>query len=304
MNACPAVVLLIFNRPDCTRRVFERVRAARPETLFVVADGPRADAAGEAAACEAARAVVAQGVDWPCDIRREFSDRNLGCARRVSSGLDWVFAQVEEAIVLEDDCVPDERFFPYCTELLARYRAEPRVGLIAGSNFQARDVTDGRGYYFSRYPHCWGWATWRRAWRAYDHAMTDWPAAKREGWLGTRCETRREARYWERILDRVAAGEIDSWAYRWTYACWRHDFLTALPARSLVTNIGFDRAATHTRRMPSGAVETAWAQPWPLVHPPELVRHAAADRYTYLHLFHPTLWIRLRRQIARRLGRR
>lgn len=297
------VALLVFNRPELTRRVLDVVRLARPVALYVIADGPRPDRPEDEPACAAVRAVVDAAVDWPCRIERLYAARNLGCARRVSSGLDWVFSQVDEVIVLEDDCVPDERFFPFCTELLERYRAEPRIGLIAGSNFQPCDVTDGRGYYFSRYPHCWGWATWKRAWRTYDHAMTGWPAAERDGWLRTRFETRREARYWARIFDRVWAGEIDSWAYRWTYACWRNDFLAALPASSLVTNIGFGRAATHTRQTPGAAAAGKWPQPWPLVHPWLIERDTAADRYTYLHHFEPTLWIRIRRQIARSFSR-
>jgi hypothetical protein len=296
MNGCPPVALFIFNRPDSTRRVLDALRHARPARLFIIADGPRDNGAGDRTACAAARETIVEGVNWPCEIRREFSDKNLGCARRVSSGLHWVFDQVESAIILEDDCVASEAFFKFTGELLRRFDADERLGVVSGSNFQPQDVSDGAGYYFSRYPHCWGWATWRRAWKAYDHAMTDWPAMKQSGWLRELLGSAREARYWEYIFDRVAAGEIDSWAYRWTFACWRRNFLTALPAANLVTNIGFDRAATHTTRG-VGPRSRDRDQPWPLKHVGRVERNVAADRYTFEHHFHPPLWLRAVRKM-------
>lgn len=299
MKTCPPVALVIFNRPECVRRVIDALRPARPERLFVVADGPRAEVPGEANACAAARAAVEHGIDWPCDVRSNAANENLGCARRVASGLDWVFAEVEEAIVLEDDCVPEERFFPFCRELLERWRETPRVAAIGGSNFQRTDVTNGAGYYFSRYPHVWGWATWRRAWRGYDPAMSEWPAAKREGWPRAYFGSAREAAFWTGVLDRVHAGEIDSWAYRWAFAVWRRDWLAALPAARLVTNIGFDAAATHTRETPAGMDGRKREQRWPLRHDGRVEREKAADRYTFEHHFHPTIPVRVRRKFGR-----
>lgn len=295
----PAVALFVFNRPRCVARVLDALRSVAPPRLFVIADGPRAAHATDPAACAETRRLVEAGVTWTCDVRWNVAAENLGCARRVSSGLDWVFSQVEKAIVLEDDCVPGERFIPFCAELLERYRDDTRVGVIAGSNFQTRDVTDGHGYYFSRYPHCWGWATWRRAWAAYDHTMADWPEVRETAWLREQFESVREARYWGGIFDRVHAGEIDSWAYRWTYACWRRGFLTALPAVNLVTNIGFGTDATHTSDRRAVAASRAGAQPWPLRHPAQLHRNAGADAHTFGQHFAPTVWTRLTRKMRR-----
>ena len=298
MTSCPPVALFIFKRSDCTRRVLDAIRRARPPRLFVVADGPRPERTGEAGLCQQVRTIVEQGIDWPCDVIRDYSPGNLGCARRVSSGLDGVFAREEAAIILEDDCVPDASFFPYCTELLHRFRSDPSVGVIAGSNFQRGEVTGGMSYYFSRYPHCWGWATWRRAWRTYDHAMKAWPEAKQSGWLGRVFEDRSEASYWERIFDDVQAGLIDSWAYRWTFACWQNEMLTVLPAVNLVANIGFGPEATHTHRPHiTGGSDSSVLQ-FPLRHPVRVERHAQADRYTYTHHFNPSRWRRWWRRIV------
>ena len=166
MSATP-VVLIAFNRPHLTRRTLATIRGARPDHLFLVADGPRGDRPGEDDLCRAVRAEL-EKVDWPCKVERRFSDVNLGCEANVELGLDWVFSQVEEAIILEDDCIPDPTFFPFCEELLAKYSSDERIWHIAGnSHWVPTELFDGRSYAFSTYASVWGWATWRRAWQAH-----------------------------------------------------------------------------------------------------------------------------------------
>ena len=273
------VVLLIFNRPDTTALVFEAVAAVRPQKLFVVADGPRADRPGEAEACTAARAVT-ERVNWPCEVARDYSATNLGCARRVSSGLDWAFGMVEQAIILEDDCVPDPSFFPFCQKLLELYRDDERIMAISGDNFQQGRRRGPYSYYLSVYPHCWGWATWRRAWRLFDPTMALWPEIRDGGWLRSHLADANAVRFWTDIFDRTRNGEFDSWAFPWTLSCWAQGGLTAQPNVNLVTNIGFDSRATHTRDAGPSATVQAEAMEFPLHHPPFLIRNAAADRYT------------------------
>lgn len=278
------VVFLIFNRPDVTAKVFEAIRAARPRKLLVVADGPRATKAGEAERCRATRAIVDR-VDWDCEVRRNFSETNLGCMGRVSSGLDWAFGLEESAIVLEDDCVPHPTFFGFCQELLDRYREDARVMAIAGDNFQFGRRRGSSSYYFSRYNHCWGWASWRRAWRHFDAGMREWPAMRDGGWLMDVLGSARAADYWRRIFDAVSENRIDSWAYRWTFACWRESGLTCLPSVNLVSNIGFSGDATHTRGRDRYADMAVEAVETPLLHPPFVVRDSVADAYTQDTMF-------------------
>src|SRR3954462_13955415 len=165
--------MIIFRRPEYTARVFERIREARPERLFVIADGPRPGNADDARRCEQARAVV-EGVDWRGEVVRDFAEENLGLKRRIPSGLARVFAEVEEAIVLEDDCLPHPSFFPYCEQLLARYADEERVMHLAGSQLLQPAPARRASYHFSRYVHIWGWATWQRAWRHFDLDLREW----------------------------------------------------------------------------------------------------------------------------------
>jgi hypothetical protein len=282
-----AVVFLVFNRPVLTKRVFARIRDARPPQLFVVADGPRLDRPGEAEKCAEVRRVIEEGVDWPCELIRDYSDVNLGCGKRVASGITNAFKRVEEAIILEDDCLPDPTFFPFCEELLVRYRNQLQVGQIAGCSFQGSSgMSSSASYYFSRYPHCWGWATWRRAWQYYDFDMTEWKRNSDRKWLRQVIENRSELRWWTFNFSMTLGGRIDTWDFRWTLAFFRNRLLNAIPYRNLVSNIGFGPDATHTLELTGPQADLpVFAMLFPIVHPPTLSRDIGADNYSSLHLF-------------------
>ena len=142
------VAFIIFNRPDTTRIVFEEIKKAKPEKLLIIADGPRNNKPGEKERCAETRAIV-ENIDWECEVLRNYSDKNMGCKNRVASGLNWVFENVEEAIILEDDCLPDQSFFRYCQELLEKYRDDKRIMLIAGDNMLFENNKQKYSYYFS-----------------------------------------------------------------------------------------------------------------------------------------------------------
>jgi hypothetical protein len=294
------IVFVVFNRPDCTARSLAAIRAARPRRLYVVADGPRPDRAGEAARCAEVRLLIEQGVDWPCEVIRDYAPANLGCARRVSSGLDAVFAREAEAIILEDDCIADPTFFPFCAHLLERYRDEPLVAQISGTTSQGEGHPGPASYYFSQYPHCWGWATWRRAWRQYDHAMQAWQSAGPRDWLAKRVQVPAERRYWEGNFKATASGRIDSWAYRWTLTLWRQNWLSISPYHNLVSNIGFGPQATHTRETEPAAFMAVAPMRFPLMHPASLTRDIEADARTSRRVFQlPSLRARVQRRLRR-----
>src|SRR5918999_5944350 len=228
------VAFIIFNRPEPTARVFAEIARARPSRLIVVADGPRTDVPGEAELCARARAVI-KAVDWECEVVTEFSDRNLGCRTRVSSGLDFVFDIAEEAIILEDDCLPHPGFFSFCESLLERYRDNEKVMVISGDNFHGGRRYTPFSYFFSRFVHIWGWASWRRAWKHYDLEMKQWPKLRDTNWLNRMFERDRDAAYWREIFDKVAAHEINTWDYQWLFSCWSKDGLSITPEINLVS---------------------------------------------------------------------
>jgi len=251
----------------------------------VVADGPRPLRAGEEEACLAARSVIDQ-VDWPCEVLTNFAKTNLGCKRRVSSGLDWVFEQVEEAIILEDDCLPHETFFPFCSELLERFRDEERVSMICGSNFQHGKRRSQDSYFFGRHITVWGWASWRRVWRHYDVEMREWAELKETPWLANLLVNPVAVRNWQEIFDGAFQGDYDTWDWQFFFSWWRKNMLAVIPDRNLVTNIGFGTAASHThdslRTMANLPLE---AMSFPLSHPPDVIFDSDADNFSFRQIY-------------------
>jgi len=287
------IVFLVFNRPDTTIRVFEGIRRARPAKLFVVADGPRADRPGEAEKCRVVRAII-DTVDWPCEVLKNFSDVNLGCKRRVSGGLNWVFEQVEEAIILEDDCLPHPTFFRFCKELLDKYRDDERVMHISGDNFQFERVRGDGSYYFSRYNHIWGWATWKRAWAHYDVKMKMWPKFLKQQQIANVFENRSIQRYWLKCFQAVYEGKIDTWDYQWLYAIWSQNGLTVLPNVNLISNIGFGEDATHTTGKNDKSANMKTGSMFEIVHPSFVMVNKEADLFTFKTHFQRTFFARAR----------
>jgi hypothetical protein len=279
------VAFIIFNRPDKTERVFAEIARARPPKLLVVADGPRPDRPGEHEACLAARSVIGR-IDWPCEVLTNFAESNLGCKRRVSSGIDWVFDQVEEAIILEDDCLPHPSFFRFCEELLERYRDDERIMTINGHSFLPEGKKLPYSYYFSAYVHIWGWASWRRAWQYYDVEMKVWPLLRGARWLWDLVRHKTVAEYWQKAFDDVADGRIDTWDYQWMFNCWAQNGLAIAPAVNLVSNIGFGGASTHTHTKDYAFAESPLFEvKFPLRHPPYLIRDYEADDFESLHVY-------------------
>ena len=296
------IVLIIFNRFDITQHTLQILREFKPKQLFVIGDGPRKHIFQEQEKINRTRDVI-QTVDWGCDLEKKYSNINLGCKENISQGLTWVFNQVHEAIILEDDCVPDLSFFRFCRELLEYYRHDRRVMAISGDNFQLGKCRTEYSYYFSRYPHCWGWATWRRAWQLYDEQMSLWPEIRDGGWLNDILLYKPEERYRRKIFQRVYENKIDTWDYRWTLTCWQQNGLTVLPKVNLVSNIGFGDDGSHTKDKynPFSRMSTENLD-FPLKHPPFLIRDARADRFTYRIMF--SFWTRARRKLLSILKKR
>jgi len=240
------VLFLIFNRPDKTQKVFNAIRQAKPKQLFIATDGPRPDREGEIEKCQKARQ-IATSVDWDCEVKTLFRDKNLGCKIAVSSAIDWFFKNVEEGIILEDDCLPSQSFFWFCQELLKYYRNDTRIVQISGNNFQfGRKKREG-SYYFSKYAYLWGWATWRRAWRYYDVDMKSFEKFKIENQINNIFRIKQQQKYWMKNFQLAYDGKIDTWDYQWVYTCLINNGLCIMPNINLVSNIGFGTDSTHTK---------------------------------------------------------
>lgn len=277
------VVFIIFNRPDLASQVFERIRTAQPSKLFVISDGPRADVIGEKALCDESRAII-ETVDWKCDVRINHSENNLGCGKRISSGLDWVFETEEKAIVLEDDCLPEPSFFRFCEEMLNRYQ-DSEIGAVSGNNFVGKQLSGAHSYYFSRYPHVWGWATWREKWKAFDFGIPDWPHLRETHLLEIILDDKKAVLNWTYPLNLVHEGKLNTWDFQWTFTCWKNNWLSILPSHNLITNLGFRQDGTHAQQnSPLGNIPT-FPMSFPLNHPSSIERNIDADRFTQFHRY-------------------
>lgn len=294
------VLFLVFNRPDTTTQVFNAIRKARPTRLYVAADGPRVNRTGEGELVQRVR-MIALRVDWPCEVKTLFHDQNLGCKQAVSKAITWFFEHEKEGIILEDDCLPHPDFFKFCEIMLDYYRDDDRVAVVTGDNFQNGQQRGAEGYYFSKYNHCWGWATWRRAWRYYQGDLPFWHDWKNSDAWRTACPDIIERRYWERIFDLVQTGTIDTWDYPWMACVWKHGWLTATPNVNLVTNIGFGVKATHTCDSNAHQANLPVAALPEIVHPRIVRQNKEADAYIFEYtlggrwLRWPWIWFRLPR---------
>lgn len=300
------VLLLAFNRPEVTFKTFERIRAYQPTQFFIAVDGPRVDQPAEKELCAQVRSVVDR-VDWPCEVKTLFRDKNLGVVQGVITGITWFFEQVESGVILEDDCVAEITFFDYCAELLARYASHTQIKHISGSQFKTENSKVPHSYYFSRIPACWGWATWRRAWAEFDFNLvknTDEETHLRvlKSAVGNRDY---HFNFWQNMFNYHREGRDNIWDYRWTYCIWYHNGIVISPAVNMISNIGFGADATTTKgknelrntiaALPTQALDT-------LVHPEKIEINERADRRTQRVYCPPLPFHRLiRHHIAKRL---
>lgn len=244
------VLFMVFNRPQTTREVFEAIKCARPQRLYVASDGPRAGVGGEEKLVEEVRK-IATAVDWPCEVLTLHRGSNLGCKQAISGAISWFFEHEEQGIILEDDCLPSPSFFRFCDELLDLYASDERIFQISGYNKQQQWKSKDHDYFFSNLGGIWGWASWRRAWAHYDGGMTNLESVASAGFferaLGTKLGRLRKKQLLT-AKKQILKGKIDSWAYPWGYSRNINRGLACVPSTSLIANIGFGPGATHTEQ--------------------------------------------------------
>ena len=278
------VLFLGFNRPDKAARVLEPVRRVRPRRVFIAVDGPRDGRADEPARCRETQRAFENGVDWPCEVHKLYRETNLGCRVAVSSAITWALEQVEHCVIIEDDCVIQPDFLKLCAVLLPRHAEDQEVMNISAASFQPGVARGDGDYYPSKYAHCWGWATWRRAWQHYRDDLSGFEPVLTDKTLH---KTEDEQAYWQIIYQRCVAGEVNSWAYRWMFSCWLKRGVGLIPNVNMVTNVGFTDDGTHTtagdsKLGPLGLLEGHRA-------PSSLEANAEADDFTFRNVFCPPL---------------
>lgn len=294
----PAVLILIFNRPDKVRSLIDALSLARPPRLYIAADGPRTARPSDAGQCAEARR-IAQEVSWPCQIHTHFSETNLGVDPAVEAGINWFFEHETEGIILEDDCIPSIDFFRFAGAMLEQYREDDRVMMVSGNNFQDGIQRGTGSYYVSRYANTWGWATWQRAWRLYDPSLSSLPAFVESNAVRLIRASFDEQRHWLRYFRKLRAGMYSAWDAKWMFAIWNADGLCITPNVNLVRNIGFGPDATHTTQSGENGTEDLGRMDEVIRHPSTMEPDADADRKLYMRNYRVTLIELLRHHLSK-----
>ena len=296
---CPPIIFLNFNRPEHSRRVFERIRAAQPSQLFLVADGPRTHVARDREACCAVREVIS-AVDWDCEVHKKFSEENIGCARGVATGITWAFTHVERAIILEDDCLPEMSFFRFCDDLLEKYAREEEVMAISGNHFLAPKLMPNESYYFLGTPLIWGWATWRRAWKNYPQFEDIGETLKALKKHKQNLCSWHEYYLLKNKLKQIKKGYLEAWGYVWSATLKTKEGLCACPSVNLVKNIGFDEQATHTgHKQVKDIFIQSGELAFPLKGPQEIKKNLEHELYIFRNYIQIPYWQQFKDLIAR-----
>jgi hypothetical protein len=262
------ILFLIFNRPDTTQKVFAEIRKQQPKYLFVAADGAREDKEGEKEKCEQARRIVIDNIDWDCEVKTLFREQNLGCGRAVSSAITWFFEHVEQGIILEDDCLPTQSFFSFCSEMLDRYKLDQRISTIAGANILDGWEKDGASYLFSFHAGIWGWATWKRVWDEYDLYIKKWANPAVVDLFSHKIPNLSERNIYQKGFDRILAGDVFTWDFQLVFLRIITSRFGIIPKNNMITNIGFRQDATNTLDADSPLAELPSREMnFPLHHP-------------------------------------
>ncbi len=284
------ILFIIFNRPETTKRVFDEIRKVKPAQLFIAGDGPRENNNSDIEKCKITREIVGN-IDWPCEIKTLFREKNLGCKTGVSSAIDWFFQHVESGIILEDDCLPNQSFFPFCEELLTKYRNEEKIMMISGFNIHEIWKTDS-SYFYSKYGSIWGWATWNRAWKLYDVTMNSWFDEKNKKQIRKNIGKRWQWKIKEWSYNKTAKGEKDTWDYQWEYARILNSGLSIIPTYNLVKNIGINIDATHSGNIELSQIKTRNIE-FPIVHTTIMQADENYDSLFIQKIFQPKTFFEL-----------
>lgn len=281
------ILLIIFNRPENTKAVFDSIKKVYPTKLYIAADGARSNRPLEHQQCQQARDIV-KSIDWPCEVKTLFREENLGCGKGPAGAINWFFENETQGIILEDDCIPDFSFFYYCEELLEKYKDDDRIMHIAGANHNPSFVREPKySYFFTQLGHPGGWATWRRAWNLFDFDMKEFNEITSKNYFRDLYPNFLIRHYFERKLEQTKKGEIEGvWDYRWEFAKLINSGLSITPKTNLIRNIGFGSDATHT----SNTNNYLWflevkSLDLPLSHPPFIIRDSYSENKHFYKLF-------------------
>jgi hypothetical protein len=274
------ILFIIFNRKDVALKSLAAIKKSRPKKIYISGDGPRSTVEQDKEKVKNTREAILAAIDWDCEIKTLFQEKNLGCGPGVYTAINWFFKNEEQGIILEDDCVASESFFPFCETLLERYQYDDRIGLISGFN-QVGAIPVNDSYCFSRYAVCWGWATWRRAWEHMDYDIT-WKSGEYEKSILSNCGyLGKDYTYWKRRIKALETGLVSAWDFQWCYSVASQNQLAIFSEVNLISNIGYGEDATHSSKSPFMNYDKREELTFPLRHPTYVLPHTDFDKAFY-----------------------
>ena len=274
------ILITAWRRLDKLEKLLEAIKANKPKKIYISCDGPRKNNPTDKYLIKKVKNTIDELINWDCDIYKLYNDENLGCRGAMLQGINWFFDNESEGIILEDDCIPNEEFIPYCSKLLKKYKKNHKVWNISGTNLQDGIIRGDGSYYLSKYFIGWGWATWRDRWLNFDSYLTSWEKAREVLLLKSIFTNNLEIKYWTNIFNRFyEEGIPDTWDIEWAYTCLVNEGNTIIPNVNLVKNIGFDKEATHTKFTIDQHSNNKFI--FPIIHPTFLINDKNADKYTF-----------------------
>ena len=278
------ILLITFNRPEHTLRVLEEIKKQKPACLFIFQDAPRHGHPTDSENCSTVRAILNEPLDWDCDLRTFYPESNLGCGKGPASAISWFFEQVEMGIIFEDDCLPHSDFFPFCEQLLLKYKNDQRISFIGGSSFQNSKQPKDESYYFGSGSYgTWGWASWSRTWQYFDYTLEKIDKEIMKSMINRYFKDARQRDFWMEIFENVKENRYKEtcWDYQYYFSCWQRDMVAVLPYRNLITNIGYDQEGTHTFSADHPAANLTTESIFPLKFPLSVKLNIKADFYVF-----------------------
>ena len=241
-----ALLFIVFNKPDTTKKVFESIKNAKPQKLYIACDGPRNGNLEDINKINNVKKII-ENIDWECKVFKLYRNKNLGCRFACIEAIDWFFENEEEGIIVEDDTLPRISFYEFCEKMLETYKEKKVVMHIGG--FKPIHVgRDAFSISFTRATHVWGWATWRDRWNLYKKEIINEEKLKILHQYEY-FQDQRKSKQRVNILQKVSKGTINSWAYQWNYTVRSNSGLAIRPCVNLVDNLGIEHEdATNTTK--------------------------------------------------------
>lgn len=294
------ILFIVFNRLDTAKRVLESIQQAKPPKLYIASDGARSSRDCESDQVTNVREYILANIDWECEVKTLFREKNLGCKIAVSSAISWFFEHEEMGVILEDDCLPHPTFYRFCQELLDKYKDDQRIAMISGNNFQFGHKLNNDSYYLSKNNHIWGWASWRDRWvNDYDIKMTQWPIIKDENRVSDLFDSKEEQKHFHQVFEKVSKNGIDTWDYQWNFCSRINGRVAILPNINLVSNIGFGVNASHTKEISEVANMDTQEMIFPLKHPRNFFVSSMLDSRYFIRTNKKNTFLKVRNRLKK-----